>query len=266
MEHPWGTNTKLSTSSHIQRLFDDSDVVALTETHLFPNETPLHMPGFQCLHNPRPIFDMSSIRVVVKHSGGVAVFVNDSWSDCISLWKQSTDGTRLWLQFQRLGLAPLFLALVYAPPKGSPYADEDLFDNIAAEVGMIQDLRGSILLISDFNARTSAADDYADYRYFADHMPDMLPLGNDFPKVLPERHNSDKGGLKGWHNEFLDLCRSSGLFILNGRITGDESRECTCFANGGSSHVDYMVASPALFDYATSLVVHKCPFFLWKRV
>jgi len=37
---------KLSTSSHIQRLFDDSNVVALTETHLFPDETPLHMPGF----------------------------------------------------------------------------------------------------------------------------------------------------------------------------------------------------------------------------
>jgi hypothetical protein len=186
VEHPWGTNTKLSTNSHIQRLFDDSDVVALTETHLFPNETPLHMPGFQYLHNPRTVFDMSSIRAVVKHSGGVVVFVNDSWSDCVSLWKQSTDGTRLWLQFQRSGAALLFLVVVYTPPKGSPYADEGLFDNIVAEVGMIQDLRGSILLIGDFNARTSAADDYVDYHYFADHMPDTLPLGNDFPKVLLE--------------------------------------------------------------------------------
>ncbi len=88
---------------------------------------------------------------------------------------------------------------------------------------MIQDLGGSILLISDFNARTNVVDDYVDWRYFADHMPDTLPLGNDFPEVLHERHNSDKGGLKGWHNEFLDLCRSSGLFIFNGRITGDES-------------------------------------------
>jgi hypothetical protein len=167
-------------------LFDDSDVVALTETHLFPDETPLHMPGFQCLHNPCPVCDMSSTRAVVKHSGGVAVFVNDSWSDSVSLWKQSTDGTRLWLQFQRLGAAPLFLAIVYVPPKGSPYADEGLFDNIAAEVGMIQDLGGSILLAGDFNARTSAADNYVDCRYFADHMPDMLPLGNDFPEVLPE--------------------------------------------------------------------------------
>jgi hypothetical protein len=111
---------------------------------------------------------------------------------------------------------------VYAPPKGSPYADERLFDNIAAKVSMIQDLGGSILLIGDFNSRTSAADDYVDCRYFANHMPDTLPLGNDFPKVLPKRHNSDKGGLKGWHNEFLDLCHSSGLFILNGKITGDE--------------------------------------------
>jgi hypothetical protein len=137
---------------------------------------------------------MSSVRATVKHSGGVVVFVNDSWSDYVSLWKQSTDGTKLWLQFQCSGVAPLFLAVVYAPPKRSPYADEGLFDNIAAEVGMIQDLGGSILLIGDFNARTSATDDYVNCRYFADHMPDTLPLGNNFPEVLPERHNSDKGG------------------------------------------------------------------------
>ncbi len=158
----------------------------------------------------------------------------------------------------------MFLAVVYAPPKGSPYANEGLFDNIATEVGMIQDLGGSILLTGDFNARTSAADDYVDCRYFAEHMPDTLPLGNDFPEVLPKRHNSNKGGLKGWHNEFLNLCSSLGLFILNGRITGDESGECTCLANGGSSLVDYMVASPALFDCATSLMVHKCPLFCGK--
>ncbi len=80
----------------------------------------------------------------------------------------------------------MFLAVVYAPPKGSPYADEGLFDNIAVEVSMIQDLGGSILLIGDFNGRTSATDDYADCRYFVDQMSNTLPLGNDFPEVLPE--------------------------------------------------------------------------------
>jgi hypothetical protein len=80
----------------------------------------------------------------------------------------------------------LFLAVVYVPPKGSPYVDEGLFDNIAAKVGMIQDLGGNILLIGDFNTRTSAADDYVDCRCFTDHMPDTLPLGNDFLEVLPE--------------------------------------------------------------------------------
>jgi hypothetical protein len=81
-------------------------------------------------------------------------------------------------------------------PKVVVYADEGLFDNIAAEVGMIQDLGGSILLTGDFNARTSAVDDYVDCRYFVDHMSDTLPLGNDFPETLPERHNSDKGGVE----------------------------------------------------------------------
>jgi hypothetical protein len=80
----------------------------------------------------------------------------------------------------------LFLAVVYAPPKGSPSPDESLFDNIITQVGMIQDLGGSILLTGDFNARTSAVDDYVDCRYFANHMPDTLPLGNDFPEVLLE--------------------------------------------------------------------------------
>jgi hypothetical protein len=118
LEHPWGDKHEAKYQfTYIQRLFDDSDVVTLTETHLFLDKTPLHMPGFKCLHNPRPIFDMSSIKVAVKHSGGVVVFVNDSWSECVSLWKQNTDGTRLWLQFQRSGAAPLFLAVVYAPPK-----------------------------------------------------------------------------------------------------------------------------------------------------
>jgi hypothetical protein len=83
---------------------------------------------------------------------------------------------------------------VYAPHKGSPYADESLFDNIVAKVGMIQDLGGNILLTSDFNARTSATNDYVDCRYFVDHMPDTLPLGNDFLEVLPEQHNSERGG------------------------------------------------------------------------
>jgi len=72
---------------------------------------------------------------------------------------------------------------VYVPPKGSPYVDEGLFDNIVAEVGMIEDFGGKILLTRDFNARTSASDDYVDCRYFANHMPDTLPLGNDFPEV-----------------------------------------------------------------------------------
>jgi hypothetical protein len=42
-----------------------------------------------------------------------------------------------------------------------------------------------------------------------------------------------------WHHEFLDLCRTTGLFILNGRTPGDISRKYTCLSNKGFSIVDY---------------------------
>jgi hypothetical protein len=43
----------------------------------------------------------------------------------------------------------------------------------------------------------------------------------------------------GWHREFLDLYRTTGLFILNGRTPGDISWEYTCLSNKGFSTVDY---------------------------
>ncbi len=164
MEHPWGDKHEAKYQFTYTKIVWWLRCCCTDWNTLVPWWNTTAYACFQCLHNPRPICDMSLIRAVVKHSGGVAVFVNDAWSDCVSLWKQSTDGTRLWLQFQRSGAAPLFLAVMYAPPKGSPYADEGLFDNIAIEVNMIQDLGGSILLIGDFNARTNAADDYVDCR------------------------------------------------------------------------------------------------------
>jgi hypothetical protein len=45
----------------------------------------------------------------------------------------------------------------------------------------------------------------------------------------------------GWHHEFLDLCRTTGLFILNGRTLGDILGEYTCLSNKGFNIVDYFL-------------------------
>jgi hypothetical protein len=49
--------------------------------------------------------------------------------------------------------------------------------------------------------------------------------------------------IASWHREFLDLYRTVGLFILNGRTPRDISGEYTCLSNKGFSIVDYFLTT-----------------------
>jgi hypothetical protein len=53
-----------------------------------------------------------------------------------------------------------------------------------------------------------------------------------------ERQNRDTVTV-GWHREFLDLYKTIGLFILNGRTPRDILGEYTCLSNKVFSIVDY---------------------------
>jgi hypothetical protein len=57
-----------------------------------------------------------------------------------------------------------------------------------------------------------------------------------------ERQNRDTI-TAGWHREFLDLCRTAGLFILNGRTPRDILGEYTCLFNKCFSIVDYFLTT-----------------------
>ena len=46
----------------------------------------------------------------------------------------------------------------------------------------------------------------------------------------------------------LDLCCTHNIHVLNGRLFDDKNGEITCVANGGSSVVDYILASTTLFE------------------
>jgi len=67
-------------------------------------------------------------------------------------------------------------------------------------------------------------------------------IEDTLPNDMLERQNRDIVTV-GWHREFLDLCRTTGLFILNGRTPGDISGEYTCLSNKGFSTVDYFLTT-----------------------
>ena len=152
-----GACTKLATSPTLQELLSRVDILALTETHHFPDQQLPVIPGYQHFAVARPCKIGGQVK---KHSGGILIYVSELCSSTVSVWKAAEDGTRLWLKFADLGKPkPLFLCITYVPPQNSPYADKTLYDCIAQEIAEAESTPGSVVLAGDFNARTGVEAD-----------------------------------------------------------------------------------------------------------
>jgi hypothetical protein len=147
------------------------------------------------------------------------------------------------------------MCIVYATPQGSPYADSSLFDHICQKVGEAMNL-GGVFLAGDFNARTGTNTDFVDCNQLANVLLVPQAVDDTLPNDMLERQNRDTVTV-GWHREFLDLYRTTGLFILNGRTPGDISREYTCLSNKGFSTVDYFLTTADQLEGVKRLEV-KC--------
>ncbi len=228
--------TKLETHEHLLDLFQHVDFAALIETHHFPGDTFPVLLGFCCFDVARSVTTQGVVR---KHNGGIAVLVGDTWANSTAIWKTARDGIRICLRLDNAFQRPLFLCIVYAAPQGSPYADNSLFEHICQEVGEAMSL-GGVLLAWDFNARIGTNTDFIDCSQLADVMLVLEAIENTLPNNMLELQNRDTVTV-GWHREILDLCRTAGLFILNGRTPGDISGEYTCLSNKCFSTVDYFL-------------------------
>jgi hypothetical protein len=69
----------------------------------------------------------------------------------------------------------------------------------------------------------------------------------------------------GWHKELLGLCGATGYHILNKRVVGDLIGEYTCLANHDHNTVDYMIASPEMFEAAQHLEVVTDPAYYGSK-
>jgi hypothetical protein len=97
---------------------------------------------------------------------------------------------------------------------------------------------GGVFFARDFNAKTGTNTDFIDCNQLANVLLVPHAIEDTLPNNMLERQNRDTV-TAGWHHEFLDLRRTGGLFILNGRTPGDISGEYTCLSNKGFSTVDY---------------------------
>ena len=147
------------------------------------------------------------------------------------------------------------MATVYVSPEKSSYnidGIEPIYEQLLADVTRYSRL-GHIIVQGDFNAYSNVKPDFISYdesnrsNIEDDHYvyDQNLPRNNLDPKLI---NNSGK--------HLLNLCKETGLRILNGRTIGDLSGKYTCITYNGCSVVDYMLVSTDLLDFVGYFEVH----------
>ena len=108
--------------------------------------------------------------------------------------------------------------------------------------------------MGDMNGYTNTMPDYNTF----DNDTDDVPLPVDYVPDKPcLRRNQDPRPPNARGKDILDLCKSSGMRILNGRKLGDITGKFTCYDQHADipSTIDYAIADTELFDNISHFVV-----------
>lgn len=100
---------------------------------------------------------------------------------------------------------------------------------------------GSVYVAGDLNARTGVRNDYIIDDFLKYVVSDgNLPFLYEDTEVICEWKNQDKH-INYYGRKLLELCKSSGLRIVNGRHPWDVPGDYTFFCSRGNSVIDYLL-------------------------
>ena len=140
------------------------------------------------------------------------------------------------------------IANLYIPPQNSSFYrihNCDLFYELESQMIHYSAECPNIFVIGDLNARTANMNDYVQNDKLHDSILDRV--GDLFTYVADEalscRNNPD-AGTNDYGSKLLNLCKSSGLRIINGRHPDGLSNDFTYSGPRGMSVIDYLLAKP----------------------
>jgi len=228
------------------------DIFGLVETHCNSTDV-IELENYHIEQNLRP----KSLNAP-RAFGGLAVGVKLHLLKGVTFLKK-THTEFMWVRLckQFFGIDnDIFVCVVYISPNSSSFSHErdDIFSLIEKDVATYSK-QGYCLVLGDFNARTNIEYDFVsnDSSKFldslcTDYIIDTHISRNNLDKKLVDKH----GQL------LLDLCRSSGLRIVNGRKLGDLQGNYTCYSHTGNpSVIDYILCSHQFLDSVNYLQVHE---------
>ena len=234
---------KLSCSDISSKLVDN-DIVLLIETHCSDKDM-VSFEGYTAHNHIRPKTPGAK-----KHYGGITVLVKNNIRKGIT-HMPANNSEYLWLKLSKTFFNlpyDIYLLVVYISPINSSFSGKagNIFSLIEADIAKYSQ-KGKCMIYGDFNGRTNTEPDFCTNDATMSKFIKINEIEEtDYPLL---RNNCDKSSLDQNGTALLDLCKGSGVRILNGRIPGDSLGYHTCFSpNGNPSTIDYFLASPDLIE------------------
>ena len=161
----------------------------------------------------------------------------------------------IWLKFDsddmRSGI-PIISDFTYMSPENSSvHAEEDLFSIIEDDITLHKSnyTNHCIILAGDFNAYTQTEPDFIQHG-------ETLSLIDDLDDKSPPRHNQDPHEPTQYGRNLLDVCKISGLRIVNGRFGTDSGvGNVTCITDRSASTIDYILVENSLFKFINDFII-----------
>ena len=218
----------------------EDGLVGIVETHIYDEILDkLLIPVFKLLTYKNRTFN----KISKKGDGGIAVFIKEKFSKFI-IPEKIENPDSIWVKINKELSGEdddIFVGTVYLTPPKSKNDDSNKMDALEDEIFKFRQL-GRVIIQGDFNARTGTERDYI--------VPDKYDTNTNIAgtRMYLDRNSEDKVSVDNRGRELLDICKSMGVVILNGRKTGDFYGKLTCFQWNGSSAVDYVLASETIYE------------------
>ena len=236
-------------------LVDDFDILYFSETWQ-NSDKPFNIQGYESICVPRS----ESLHSRRGH-GGVCLMYKHALKHGITI-SEICDSGSIWVKLDHSFFGfenDLYICLLYIPPSNSLYYyynDVGLFDLLEANIQKYSNL-GSVGIVGDLNARCGLKSDVLEMNDCLDEFisPSFIDICNDVYDV-PQRCSMDKTvNVSG--NRLLDICLSSDLRIVNGRLGDDAGTgSFTFMSSKGKSLIDYVIMSSNVFHLIEDFIVH----------
>ena len=237
---------KLNDSNFIKEL-SSYDIVFLSETHT-GFDTRIDIEGFQHVQICRPISTNN------RYYGGLALLIRKTLRNGIKILKNSSSEFQ-WVKLLKDYFSlekDIFICFSYISPCSfQSKSDSDSLEAIIRDINIFKN-NGNVFICGDLNARTGVDPDF-----IVNDSDKHVPLDPSYiidSNILQRNSEDTKVDDRG--KQVNELCISSRMRILNGRILGDSFGKFTCQKPTGASVVDYMFASEELLKDIIYFHVH----------